>query len=106
MSTEPQIVVKAFRKYVKNSLQGFLTLHLPGVGLTIKDICFHESNGSRWVSMPARPYEQDGTTKWAQILEYDSKESRQAFQRAALRAVEAFQLAEDANPRAQEERTW
>ena len=56
--------------------------------------------------MPARPYEQNGQTQWAQILEYDSKESRQAFQRAALRAVEAYQFTEGANPQTPEERNW
>ena len=103
---EPQIVVKAFRKYVKNSLQGFLTLSLPAVGLTIKDISLHESNGSRWVSMPARPYETGGQTQWSQIIEHDSKESRKAFQNAAIRAVDAFQLTGSANPEPEERPRW
>ena len=95
-AAEPQITIESFRTYSKNTLQGFLTLSLPAIGLRIKDVCLHEKNGSKWVSMPARPYDQDGTTKWAQILEYDSKESREAFQRAAIRAVENYQFAKGA----------
>ena len=95
---ELQIVVESFRPYSKNTPQGFLSLSLPAVGIKIKDVCLHEKNGSKWVSMPARPYDQDGTTKWVQILEYDSKESREAFQRAAIRAIEAYQFTEAANP--------
>ncbi len=105
-ANEPQITIESFRAHQKNTLQGFLTLHLPSAGLRIKDVCLHEKNGSKWVSMPARPYEQDGTTKWAQIIEYDSKESRGAFQRSALRAFEAYQFAKNGNPETQEGPRW
>ena len=70
------------------------------------DVCLHQKNDSKWISMPARPYEQNGEKQWAQVIEFDSPESRKTFQRAAIRAVETYQFAKNANPEAQEEPRW
>ena len=52
---EPIIVVKSIPPYSKNTLQGFLTLSLPAVGIHIKDICLHEKKRLQ-VDLEASPF--------------------------------------------------
>ena len=89
-----QVKVVSFKAHVKNTLRGFCDLALPTVGLKINGATLHEKNGSRWITMPARPFEKDGATVWAPIVEFDSKEARLAFQTAVLEAIDAGALAE------------
>src|SRR5215472_11166187 len=74
-----RVQVISFKPHVKNTLRGFCDLALPSVGLKINGATLHEKEGSRWITMPARPYEKDGATMWAPIVEFDSKEARLAF---------------------------
>lgn len=80
-----------FRPFLKNSLQGFLTLRLIATGLEIRDIALHEKNESRWLSLPSKPYQKkDGTQAWSYILEFTDKEKSKQFQAAALEALDLF----------------
>jgi hypothetical protein len=102
--SHPPIRVHAvgFKRHEKNTLRGFLDLELPAAGIILIGATLHEKNGSRWIGLPARPYTdpQTGKTAWAQIIDFASKEARQAFQRAALRAVEVAEFADEVNPEA------
>ena len=93
----PQVEIVECRRFEKNTLRGFLKLRLPAAGITIKDCTLHEKNGDKWVGLPSRSYQQDGQTKYARIFDFDSREARDAFQAAALRAVAANDFAEGAN---------
>ena len=42
------VEVVEFREYVKNTLQGFLTIRMTNVGLEIRDIALHRKNGEKW----------------------------------------------------------
>jgi hypothetical protein len=82
-----------FRPHVKNTLQGFVDLHLTRTGLVLRDCCWHRhENGKEWVSFPARPYEaRDGSTAWQPLIEFatDAREAREQFQERALAAIHA-----------------
>ena len=41
------IKVSAVRRLRKNTLQGFFSIELPGVGLIIKDCSLHERDGKQ-----------------------------------------------------------
>jgi hypothetical protein len=89
-----RVEVTSFKPHVKNTLRGFCDLALPPVGLEINGTTLHEKNGSRWITMPARPDEKDGATVWAAIVEFDSKKVRLTFQTAFLEGIDAEALAE------------
>jgi hypothetical protein len=53
--------------------------------LKIRDCAIHEKNGRRWAQLPGRPMidrdgvalrDEDGKTKYARILEFDTRERR------------------------------
>jgi hypothetical protein len=90
MGAEFRIEVRAFRPCVKNTLKGFVTLRIDPPGLTVNDICVHEKNGKRWLSLPARAYQRDGTTEWLPVLEIEDREVLRQFQAAGLEAIELF----------------
>jgi hypothetical protein len=84
------IEVRAFRPCVKNTLRGFVTLRVTPPGLTVNDICIHEKNGRRWLSFPARPYQQDNTTRWLPVVAIEDRESLKHFQAAGLAAIDRY----------------
>ncbi len=84
------IEIVSFRPFPKNTLQGFATLRLTNIGLEIRDICLHEKNGKRWLAMPAKPYEKDGKTVYAYIIDFYDKGRSDQFQAVALKALDAF----------------
>ena len=89
-----------FTPFVRNTLRGFATIRLPELKLVIHDIALHQhDNGSRWASMPSKPagrpqrHRQGGPSgkiEYAQLFEFEGRETRDAFSAAVVRAVLAF----------------
>lgn len=93
MSTIPQETVECleFRPYSKNTLQGFATLRLPAVGLTIKECTLHAKSGARWIGFPGRPWtDKDGNVQYANLIEFATKEQADRFRDAAVQSIDAF----------------
>jgi len=87
-----RIEVTDFRPYRKNTLQGFLTILLPSVGLEIRDLGLHEKNGKRWLQLPAKPYTKpDGGQGWSYIVSFPEKNRYNQFQDVALKALDDYQ---------------
>jgi hypothetical protein len=84
------IQIQDFRPFNKNTLQGFLTLRLTNVGIEIRDICLHEKAGKRWLAMPAKPYEKDGKSTYAFIINFYDRAKNDQFQELALEALDLF----------------
>jgi len=83
-------LVSNWKAYEKNTLRGFFSLNLPS-GLVIHNCTLHEKDGSRWIGLPARQYSKDdGSTSYALLIEFATKEARQQFQTMALEAVDRF----------------
>jgi DNA-binding cell septation regulator SpoVG len=80
--------VSNWRPLQKNTLRAFWSITAPS-GLTTHGCTLQEKADNRWLSMPARQYEKNGTTTWAPVVEFASKESRDKFQSAALAAIDA-----------------
>ena len=86
----PEIIVSEWKPHPKNTLLGFLSLRLAS-GLIIRNVCLHQKNDSRWVSMPARPYKrEDGIDGWQPLIEFADADTRSRFQAAALSAIEKY----------------
>jgi hypothetical protein len=69
------------------TLQGVFTLSLPS-GMIIHGCMLHVKDGRRWVALPSKEYQVSGQKKYSRIIEFDSKETHERFQAAALAAVD------------------
>jgi hypothetical protein len=76
-----------------NTLLGFADVLLGQTHLRIYDCAIHEKGGRRWVSLPGRPMidregvvmrDEHGKTKYARILEFDSREGATSSRRTSL----------------------
>jgi len=97
MYPDLRVEVLAFKPHVKNTMRGWVDLALPAVGLKLLGCTLHEKNGSRWIGLPAREYQDNGVRKWSPIVETVSKEAREALQKAALAALDAHEGVERTN---------
>ena len=66
-----------------------MTLLLTGPGVQIRDATYHISDSKRWISLPAKPYQDnEGTTKYSYIVSFPDKRVYAAFQEQALKALD------------------
>ncbi len=85
------IQITKFKKYQKNTLQGFFTLRMSNIGLEIRDCTLHEKGGKRWVGLPAKPYQDaDGTQNWSRIIDFFDKTKGEQFETATLKALDKY----------------
>lgn len=86
-----------FRRFSKETLQGFAKLHHPRTGITIHDCPVHQKAGRRWINFPARRYTPapGQPDEWTPVVEIKSKEARETFQREALAALNQFLASPD-----------
>ncbi len=87
------IEIVSYRKYEKNTLQGFLSIRMTGIRLEIRDLCIHQKNGKRWLSLPAKAVsskESGDKPGYVSILEFYDKTYLAKFQNAALMALDSW----------------
>ena len=85
------IKIIKFREYSKNTLKGFFDVQLTNIGLEIRDATLHEKGGSRWVGLPAKPYNKDdGSQGWNHIVKFYDKARGEQFEKAVLEALEKY----------------
>jgi hypothetical protein len=83
------IKVSGARRLRKNTLQGFFSIELPGVGLIIKDCTHHERDGKQWIGLPGKSYTKPGGGEQSctNIVDFADNKSRYLFQDEALPLV-------------------
>ena len=90
-----------WRPCERGTLRGFADLFLPSLHLEIRDIAIHEKNGKRWAQLPARPQlgrnrelvrDPSGKVQYATILKFSDRPTADAFSRAAVTAIQNFEL--------------
>lgn len=74
----------------KGTLLGYAKIFVPKWGVEIDGITLHEKNNARWVSMPSKPYEKDGETKYAPYLRFREKTHYDIFCQKVKEAVQGF----------------
>ena len=92
------VEISDFRPLEKGSLRGFVTVRIPAIRLTIKDVSVHASHGRWWVSLPAkaqldndkRQVEKDGKPQYVNLLQFDTRIVADAFSAAVLRELDAL----------------
>jgi hypothetical protein len=79
-----------------NTLRGFADVLLTQTYLRIRDVAVHEKDGRRWAQLPGRPMidrdgvairDDQGKTKYATILQFETREASDDFSRATIAAV-------------------
>jgi len=89
------IVCTSFRPFHRNTLFGFAEIVISELGLKLKDVALHEKGNSRWAALPAKPQIKDGSLvknadgrlEYFAIADFTSREIRDAFSAAVVRAV-------------------
>jgi hypothetical protein len=93
------VTCQEWRELRRNTLQGFATIRVEELRLVIRDIAVHEKDGRRWAQPPAKPQIKDGALvtdatgklQYFPIMEFDGRETRDAFSRAVCAAVLAHE---------------
>lgn len=85
-----KLLIKEFKKHDKNTLKAFVDIEFLDLCLIVKGCMVHQKEGSAWISFPGRSYEEDGKTKWVNILDFSTKEKREEFREATVDAVKRF----------------
>jgi len=87
---------RGFRALAKGSLVGFATVYISELRLLVHDVSLHRKGDARWALLPAKPMVRDGRhvadaatgkPQYVPILEFDDRETRDAFSAAVWRAV-------------------
>lgn len=90
------IVASNFRKFEKNTLQGFVDITLAASGMTIKEVSWHLKNDKEWIGLPGKPIlvdgkqsmdETTGKPRYAQFILFSDRTKSDIFQRLALAAI-------------------
>jgi hypothetical protein len=90
------ITCSEFRALRRNTLCGFAVIEIAEMKLTIRDVAVHEKNESRWAQLPAKPQVKDGAlvkdpatgkVAYTPVMDFTSREVRDAFSAAVVRAV-------------------
>jgi hypothetical protein len=85
----------SFHPLIRNTLRGFAEITIAEMRLTIRDVAIHQKGDARWAQLPAKPQIKDGAlvkdatgkVQYIHIMDFDSREVRDAFSRAVVQAV-------------------
>jgi len=88
------IKIVSYKEYQKNTLQGFVTVRMPNIGLEIRDITVHQKENSQWIGMPAKNYEKDGKVNYSYIVFFYDESTKKRFQDEVLEALAEYRQAE------------
>jgi DNA-binding cell septation regulator SpoVG len=84
------VTITNFKPYKKGSLAAFFSVTLPS-GLIIHECRMFEKESRRWIGLPSRPFTgKDGSTAYAPILEFTSRQGSEHLREAVLRAVDGM----------------
>ena len=91
------ITILDFKPLHRNTLQGFATIRINEMRLTIKDVAIHVKGDSRWAQLPSKPMidrdgavirdRETGKIAYANIFEFTDRATRDAFSHAVIAAL-------------------
>jgi hypothetical protein len=92
------VTCRSFHPLHRNTLRGFCEIRIDELRLIIRDVALHENGTARWAQLPAKPQIRDGELikdeankiQYVHLMEFDSREVRDAFSAAVIRAVLEF----------------
>ena len=92
------IEVTSFKRLDKGALVGFCDIKIRELRIKVHEVAVYAKNGSRWASMPAKPWFKDGVAvrgdsgkiQYTPLFEFETKVVRDAFGAAVWRALLDF----------------
>ena len=85
-----QVKIKRYREVKKGTLQGYLDVHLPEIGWTIKGCGLFKNEERTWVNLPARTYnDPQGVQRYAYFIEMP-KDEKEKFCKDVLEDFEIW----------------
>ena len=90
-SQQIAVRIDAVKVYEKRTLRAFIDFTVLTLGMRVNGAMIHEKDGKRWAGMPAREYISEGAKHWSPIVDFVSKESRDAMNDAVLAAYDQYQ---------------
>lgn len=80
-----------FRHFPSGALVGFADLYVPKWDVEIRDCCFFEKEGKRWVSFPGKEYtSQEGLRRTKAFMKFREHNHFLEFCTQAKEAVQSF----------------
>jgi len=61
-------------------------VYVPDWGMTIRDCVLFGKNNNQWVSLPSKPYQADGQTKYFEMVTLD-KERKTQFDKQCIAEI-------------------
>jgi len=75
----------------KGTLVGKLNIKLPKWGnCIIKEICYFEKEGKKWISFPNFQCEVNGEKKYMPYISFEKSETMKSFQDVVLKALAEY----------------
>ena len=90
--------IDAVKVYEKRTLRAFIDFTVLALGMRVNGAMIHEKDGKRWVGMPAREYLSEGEKHWSPIVDFVSKETRDAMSDAVLAAYDTYKATTGGRP--------
>lgn len=85
-----KIIVKNYRSFTSNTLQGFADLELVDFELTFKGCTVHRKGDKAWIGLPQREYQNKaGERQWADIVQF-SRAKGDEFRHDAFAAIDEY----------------
>jgi DNA-binding cell septation regulator SpoVG len=90
-----QISISNWKPVNRGALRGFATVGFPS-GMTLHEVCVFATNGKFWASPPSKPMldrdgrvmvDDAGKRRYAAIIEFVSKETRDRWSEAVVAAL-------------------
>lgn len=82
-------VVK-YKAINKGALLGSFSIEIEEWRLIIHELTLFQKNGHRWVTMPARKYEEGEETKYFRYCYFTDKEVTDRFSQSCLKAIDEY----------------
>src|SRR4051794_2057806 len=85
------LVVVDFREHSTDTTEGYAVIEVPGAGgLRIRNCAVRWKGKERFLAFPFKAYEKNGKTEYDRHIVFATKEAKEAFEREALAAIDAF----------------
>jgi hypothetical protein len=92
-----RVTASNFKPLPRNTLKGFVDIHIVEIGLTLRECTWHEMNGRQWISPAGKPQldkagqprlSDKGKPLYTEIAHFAEKKFRNDFSEKAVAAAE------------------
>lgn len=75
---------------MKKSLLATCSVYIKPWHIYLHEVKIFEKGAQRWIGMPSRTYEENGETKYIELLTFDSEAVKNSFRRQIMTAIDKY----------------